>query len=335
MARILLLMLLPLSLIAQAVKTTKYTDAGAQFVSSLNETQRKAASFAFNDTTRYEWHYLPASQVKRFGLCIKELDSAQYKNLYSLLKAFLSEQGYKRSRDIMSYEYLLKELEPNNPGRIPENYFVSFYGNPLKDLAWSWRITGHHLALNYTVVNGQLAFAPFFFGVYPATVKSGPMQGRRLFKEEEDLGFDLINSMNRDQKAKAILQSDTYNDIVTRASIHVDPLEAKGIRAKEMSREQKMVLEKLILTYLSSMPQDIAQKRMSRVQNENFGDILFAWAGATTNANAHYYRIQGTTFLIEFDNSQANANHVHTVWRDFNGDFGADLLKEHYKEHKH
>lgn len=328
-------MLLPLSLIAQAVRSTKYSDAASQFINSLDDRQRKSASFTFQDTTRYEWHYLPASQVKRFGLCIKELDSTQYKRLYSLLKAFLSEKGYQRSRDIISYEYLLKDLEPNNPSRIPENYFVSIYGNPLKDPVWSWRITGHHLALNYTLVDGQLAYAPFFFGVYPATVKAGPMQGRRLFKEEEDLGFDLINNMTPGQRSKAIFQSDTYNDIVTRASLHVDPLEARGIRAKDMSREQKMILEKLILTYLSAMPRDIAQKRMARVQSESFDDILFAWAGATTSGDAHYYRIQGTTFLIEFDNSQHDANHIHTVWRDFNGDYGADLLKEHYKAHKH
>lgn len=331
MIRVFFLVLLPFTLSAQSNSPVTTTVA---FLASLHTGQKSIATFPFSDTTRYEWHYLPASQIKRYGLCLKELDTVQHISFYTMLKQFLSDRGYERSRQIMDYENLLKELEPRNPGRIPENYFVAFYGNPT-DRIWGWRLTGHHLTLNFTFVNGELAFAPFFFGVYPASLKEGPNAGQRLIKEEEDLGFELVNSMTPAQRSKAVFQSVTFNDIQTTNAKIAARLDDSGIYAKELSRQQKMILEKLIVTYLSSMPEAIAGDRMKRVRAEAIEEILFAWAGGTEPGVPHYYRIQGKSFLIEFDNSQHNANHIHTVWRDFNGDFGEDLLKAHYQEHKH
>jgi hypothetical protein len=73
---------------------------------------------------------------------------------------------------------------------------------------------------------------------------------------------------------------------------------------------------------------------MNNIRAEEFNAIRFGWAGSTKAGKPHYYRIQGKSFLVEFDNVQNGANHIHTVWRDFNGDFGRDLIKEHY-EHSH
>jgi Protein of unknown function (DUF3500) len=285
--------------------------------------------------SRYDWHYLPPSLIPRRGVCLKDLDSSQKKNVYALLKSFLSEKGFSQTQDIMNNEYYLKELEPNMIHRIPENHFIAFYGNPGKDSVWGWKFSGHHIALNFTIVNNQLAFTPVFFGVYPAEIREGKNKGRRIIKDEEDLGFELINMLTSEQKLKAIFQSKAFNDIVTTNAIHVGPLAPAGILAKDLKLQQKNILNKLIACHLSSMPTEIAEMRMKRIVSEDFNEVRFGWAGGLIKGVPHYYRIQGKTFLIEFDNTTHNANHIHIVWRDFNGDFGIDLLNEHYRKNKH
>ncbi len=300
------------------------------FINSLDSVQKSKTVFPFDTMSRYDWHYVPASSVPRQGIAIRELDSIQKQNVYNLLKTYLSSNGYTRTQDIMNTEYLLKELEPNSKGRIPENYFVAFYGNPGKDKTWGWKFGGHHLALNY-----ELAFAPFFFGVYPAVRTTNKDKEKNIFKDEEGLGFKLVNSLTQEQKLKAIFKLVPFVDVVTKNSHKVVPFDTVGIIAKDLTLEQKHFLNQLIVTYLSNMPTKIAKLRMKRIISEDFNQISFGWAGSTKVGEPHYYRIQGKTFLIELDNTQHNANHVHTVWRDFNGDYGIDLLKEHYKNSNH
>ena len=301
-----------------------------EFINSLDSVQKSKTVFTFDTMSRYDWHYVPPSSVPRHGIAIRELDSIQKKNIYKLLKTYLSSNGYTKTQDIMNTEYLLKELEPNSKGRIPENYFVAFYGNPGKDKTWGWKFGGHHLALNYTIVNNQLAFAPFFFGVYPA-VRTNDDKDKRIFKDEEQLGFKLVTSLTQEQKLKAIFKLVPFLDIVTKNSHKVVPFDTVGIIAKDLTLEQRHILNQLIVTYLFNMPTKIAKLRMKRIVSEDFNEISFGWAGSTKVGEPHYYRIQGKSFLIELDNTQHDANHVHTVWRDFNGDYGIDLLKEHYK----
>jgi hypothetical protein len=304
-------------------------------VNSLDSTQRAKAVFPFDDMSRYDWNYLPPSLIPRKGVCLKDLDSIQKSSIYALLKRFLSDKGFLRTQDIMNNEYYLKELEPDMIHRIPENHFIAFYGRPAKDSVWGWKFSGHHIALNYTIVNNQLALTPIFFGVYPAEIKEGKNKGKRIIKDEEDIGFELINMLTSEQKAKAIFQSKAFSDIVTTNAIQVGPLTPVGIIANDLTAEQKNILNKLIVSHLSSMPTKIAEMRMKRIVSEDFNQIRFGWAGSLLKGVPHYYRIQGKTFLIEFDNTTHNANHIHIVWRDFNGDFGVDLLNEHYKKSKH
>ena len=334
--KLLLFLMLPFYLAAQNIAETNSGSAKAlAFVNSLRDVQKKKAVFPFDEMTRYEWHYLPATMVYRYGIGVKDLDSTQKENLYSLLQAYLSNEGYTRTKNIMGFEYLLKEAEPENLNRIPENYFVAIYGVPGKDSVWGWKFSGHHVALNFTVVNDKVAFAPFFFGVYPAEVKEGPKKGMRIMKDEEDLGFELVNSLTMEQKQKALFQLKAFSEIVTTNAIQVGPLKPVGIFAKDMRLEQKTILNKLIVAYLLSMPPAIAKTRMKKIITEDINAIRFGWAGGTEPGKPHYYRVQGKTFLIEFDNTQSNANHIHTVWRDFYGDFGLDLLREHYQTVQH
>jgi hypothetical protein len=332
----LLLLLLPVSLFAQNIKEDNTGSAKAiVFVNSLNQLQKGKAVFLFEDTNRYAWHYVPASTVARTGIAIKDLDSTQKTAFYELLKSFLSDNGYDRTKTIMSFEYLLKEMEPTSTSRIPENYFVSVYGHPGKDSVWAWKFTGHHLALNFTIVKNKLAFAPFFFGSNPGEVKQGPQKGLRILKDEEDLGFELVNSLNAEQKKIALFQLKAFADIVTTTAKEVVPLEPVGILMKELNNDQKNLVNKLIVAYLSSMSPRLANARMAMVKTEDKNDIRFGWAGGFVKGEPHYYRLQGKTFLIEFDNTQNDANHIHMVWRDFDGDYGEDLLREHYMNSSH
>ena len=331
--KLLFFLLVPFYLSAQT--NSSGSTIAVTFINSLDSAQKAKSVFPFDDMSRYDWHYVPPSMLARQGISLKDLDSSQKQNIHVLLKNYLSNSGYVRTKEIMSYEYLLKELEPNNTNRIPENYFVAFFGDPAKDRVWGWKFSGHHIALNFTMVNNQLAFAPFFFGVYPAEIKAGQNKGKRIIKDEEDIGFELINLLTKEQKLKAVFQLKAFSDIVTTNSQQVGPLTPVGILAKELAPQQKVILNKLIVAYLSSMPSEIAETRMKRIVSEDFNEIKFGWAGGFIPGEPHYYRIQGKTFLIEFDNTQAKANHIHTVWRDFNGDYGADLLKEHYQNSHH
>jgi hypothetical protein len=304
------------------------------FLNSLNQVQRQKAVFPFDEMNRYDWHYLPASMVARSGIAVKDLNSAQKLILDSLMQAYLSEEGYQRTKEIMGLEYFLKENEPSNLSRIPENYFVSIYGVPGKDKIWGWKFSGHHISLNYTVVDNQLAFAPFFFGAFPTVANDGSKKGKQIIKDEEDLGFLLVNSLSEEQKQKAIFQLQAFADIVTANSAKVIPLNPVGIFGHELTHAQKTVLNKLIVAYLLAMPKDIAKIRMEKITSEDLNLVSFGWAGETKAGKPHYFRVQGKSFLIEFDNTQNNANHIHMVWRDFNGDFGEDLLKEHYQDNQ-
>jgi hypothetical protein len=334
--RLLLLVFLPICLTAQNFDKGSHGSSKAiEFLNSLNEVQKKKSIYPFQEMNRYEWHYLPATMVYRHGIGVKDLDTVQKQQLYNLLRAFLSMEGYTRTQNIMEFENLLKDMDPGNASRIPGNYFAAFYGTPGPDSVWGWKFSGHHVSLNFTVVKDQLAFAPFFFGIYPAEVKEGSRKGQRIIKEEEDLGFQLVNSLTTDQKQKAIFQLKAFPDIVTTNAQKVSPLAPVGILAGEMNPVQKTILNKLIVAYLLSMPADIAKKRMEKIVKEDMNATSFGWAGETKTGKPHYYRVQGKSFLIEFDNTQSNANHIHTVWRDFNGDFGEDLLREHYHNSKH
>ncbi len=320
----------------QKINSTSSGSAkGLIFVNSLNEVQQRKAVFAFTDMNRYEWHFLPAAMVGRTGIAVKDLDSIQKENLHLLLQAYLSKEGYIRTTNIMDFEYLLKDMQPNNPNRIPENYSISIYGTPNQDSIWGWKFTGHHLALNFTIVKDKIGFAPFFFGAYPAEVKDGPKKGTRLLKDQEDLGFELMNLLSVEQKQKAIFELKAFTEIVTTNSQKVGALKPVGILANDLTPSQKIILNKVIAAYLLSMPKSLADARIKRIATEDMNQVRFGWAGDSVPGKPHYFRIQGKTFLIELDNTQDNANHIHTVWRDFNGDFGLDLIHEHYNSSHH
>jgi hypothetical protein len=309
-------------------------DTAVEFLDSLNEEQRKKAQMTFDHDSKDSWHFFPGLMYERSGIKFDALNADQRELLHNLLRTYLSETGYNKTLRIMDLENVLIEIKSNVHMRDSEDYHIAFYGDPESDHLWAWSFEGHHVSLNFTILNDKISVAPRFFGASPAIIPSGKRKGERTLALEEDLGLELIQKMSDDMRKKAIISETAYPDIVTGNSSHVEPFEPDGIKLKELNKPLQKTLILLINTYLDNMPEALAKSRMEELKQEKLGDIIFAWAGETVLGKGHYYRIQGKSFLIEFDNTQNNANHIHSVWRDFDGDFGKDLIKEHY-EHSH
>ncbi|WP_215223841.1 DUF3500 domain-containing protein [Echinicola shivajiensis] len=310
-------------------------DLAQRFLSSLNAEQKEKTIHAFDHDSKSNWHYFPATMFERAGISLAELDQNQKDALFNLLKNSLSESGYDKTLKIIDLENVLAELSGNTTMRDPEKYYAAFYGDPAKDKIWSWSFEGHHLSLNFTIDDKEVSIAPRFMGANPAKILSGPRKGERALAQEEDLGFELVNSLTVEQKQKVLLNQEAFPDIITKNDKEVDPLEPVGIKYKDLQISQRSKLLDLIEAYLSNMPEKLAKQRMENLKKEELDEITFGWAGATEPGIGHYYRVQGKTFLIEFDNTQNKANHIHSVWRDFDGDFGRDLIKEHYHNSNH
>jgi len=215
--------------------------------------------------------------------------------------------------------------------RNPEKYYFSIFGTPSDTGTWGYRVEGHHLSQNYTVVNGHVVDAPSFFGDNPAEVREGPRTGLRVLAAEEDLGRALVTSLDAEQKKVAVVDEKAPDEILTTNSRQAALKgQASGISAAKLNPTQWTKLTALLDEYTGNMPEQIAQARQEQVKKAG-KNIFFAWEGGLNRGDPHYYRIQTPSFLIEYDNTQNGANHIHTVWRDFTGDFGGDLLKEHYQ----
>lgn len=331
----LLILLVGLSSFIWAGLNHSYNNPASEFINSLSKDQYAKAVFSFNDNKREIWSFLPGAIMWRPGLKLNELSDKQNDLLFNLLKSSLSEAGYDKVQRIIELENILAEIEGNDEFRNADNYFVSFYGSPVKDSLWAWSFEGHHLSLKFTITPNGTAVVPRFMGASPATILSGPSKGERTLQKEEDYGIQLIQSMSTEQKEKTIFRKNPYFDIVTQNAIEVTPLTPAGISVKDLNENQRELLEKLIFEYLASLPRDLADERFRKIKNEDFENIRFSWAGATNVKEGHYYRVQGKIFLIEFDNFLDNANHIHTVWREYDGDFGRDLILEHYRNSDH
>jgi len=305
------------------------SDAAKAFLNSLDAEQRARATFQLQDEERFDWHYIPKA---RKGLPLKDMNAAQKHLAHALLSAGLSQRGYIKAITIMSLDEVLRILEQGKgPVRDPEGYFFSVFGEPSETGTWGYRIEGHHISQNFTVANGKVQGAPSFFGANPAEVREGPRKGLRVLGHEEDLGRALIQSLTAEQKKVAIVSKDAPADILTtnsrKAALNGQP---SGIQASKLDAHQKELLQNLLDEYCYNMPDQVAQVREEQIKKAG-NNIYFAWAGGEQPGQGHYYRVQSPSFLVEYDDTQNNANHIHTVWRDFDGDFGLDLLKEHYQ----
>ena len=308
------------------------TTAAVKFLDSLNDEQEAAVRFPFHGDDRFDWHFIPR---ERKGVPLKTMTASQRSAALDLVRTGLSEQGFTKTESIRQLEQILFELEGRDI-RDPDLYFFMIFGEPAAGSTWGWRYEGHHLSHSWTIVRGTtVASSPQFFGTNPAEVREGPKRGQRVLGSEEDQARALLASLNAAQRASAMLGDEAPRDILTSAEREVAMLEDLGVAYADLNADQRGVLWSIIEEYATAQPSAVADKRLSAIRTAGVDRVKFGWMGGAARGEGHYYRIQGPTFLIEYDNTQGNANHVHSVWRDFRGDFGRDLLAAHYQRYRH
>ena len=315
------------------------SSAADNLLAALTAEQRMQATFPFSGDARTDWHFVPKEDRK--GLPLKEMTTEQIYLVHILLNESLGQAGYSKTVGIMFLESILRgmDIERGRNGayeyRDPTRYFVSVFGSPQSNDAWGWSFEGHHISLNFTVVDGELiASSPAFFGANPHRVPSGPAAELRILGSEEDRARRLMVSLSDEQTKSALIGADVPKDIFSAASPRVSPDEPQGIKASNLSPDQLELLHQVIDSYVENVADDAALERQTQVSAAG-GNIYFAWIGSVEPGEAHYYRVQAPSFLIEYDNIQNSANHSHTVWRDYNGDFGRDIVGEHRRAHAH
>jgi hypothetical protein len=303
--------------------------AANRLLNSFSEDQLDEIKFEFKNNERFEWHYIPRG---REGIAIRDFSDNKKELLKDLLNASLSKQGVKKTEGVLVLESVLYDLSGQSSFRDPGKYFVTFFGTPGKIKPWGWRFEGHHLSLNFTVAGDSVIVStPMFFGANPSEVQQGIHSGLRVLKFEEDYARDLVISLDPKQFDEALIDEDAPGDIITGNDERIDPLNPEGIQASKLKSDQLEILMRLIKEYIANSNPEQAEQRYFELMTSNINEIYFAWAGGTKKGQPHYYRIQSNTFLIEYDNTQDNAKHIHSVWRSFKNDFGGDLLKKHYE----
>ncbi|MBK1877743.1 DUF3500 domain-containing protein [Pelagicoccus mobilis] len=283
---------------------------------------------------RKNWHFVPR---KRDGLVLAEMDETQRGLGLELLRQGLSEQGVRTVEDIRELEAVLQILEgpDRNFERDSEDYHFWIFGEPGAEI-WAWRFEGHHASINATVVKGEgVSMTPTFLGANPAEVPTGERRGFRALPKEEDLAFELVESFDAEQRKKAIFDTKAPRDIFTGAHRKAKPLPIEGIAFDELTAVQGELLFAIVDCYLSRNRLDIRDVALARIQEDGWSSVRFGWAGPVDRSKGNYYFVQGKRFLIEYDNTQNGNNHIHCVWREFDGDFGEDLIKAHRDAHQH
>jgi len=314
------------------------TTAAEKFVAVLSPEQRSVAVMEYDSPQRTDWHYIP--KPSRKGLQVKEMNEGQRKAALELLNKSLSAVGYGKATKIMRLEALLRELEKNRQGaplRDPERYYFTLFGTPGAESRWGLSVEGHHLSLNFVVDKNQMASStPTFFGANPATLEATYSdefpKGLRVLEPEEQLGFDLLSSLDDEQRKHAIVAEKAPNDVRDAGKASPPNSPPAGVSAKSMTGEQMGKLKALIAAYAHNLPDDVAAKRLAAIEQNGYENISFAWSGGDKPGVGHDYRVQGKSFLIEFNNTQPDsagnlANHIHSVWHDLAGNFAIPVGK--------
>jgi hypothetical protein len=339
-------------------------EAAAAWLDSLDDQQRAKASLEFDDVEeRTSWAYFP--RVTK-GLPLMEMDPRQQKLAHRLLSISLSFHAYAKIVTVMSFESLVDLMEDGRLSqfRDPRRYFLAIFGPP-GDERWGWRFEGHHVVLNFTIVGGEVVSpTPLFIGSQPAEVAHGHATVLRPCGDEEDCARELLGSLDADQRRQAVISGIAPPDFVLMnapavpesvgpGDIETPPLLAfiteqakaipadqrevlrferakpRGLAASQMDGAQRKLLSDLIDVYVDRLPKPLASIEREKIERSGLDDIHFAWAGETERRRPHYYRLQGPSFLVEYDNTQNDADHLHSVWRDRDHDFGGDLLRKH------
>jgi Protein of unknown function (DUF3500) len=314
---------------AQVTTWVAMAQAVSTFLAALEAEKRRRAMFPFDSPERFNWHYVPR---RRAGLPLNAMADAERAAAHQLLRAALSAEGYRKAVDIMRLEEALRQSEFFGFSRDPGNYAFSVFNTVDAAFPLGWRVEGHHLSLNFTLATDNAgAVTPAFMGANPAEVRTGALKGLRALGREQDLAFEIVDSLDAGQRQRTLIATRALGDIVSGPGRSERLQAPQGLALAEMSPAQRDRVLRLIGVYVYNMRPEIAEGHLRRIHEAGIDQLHFAWAGSLQPGQPHYYRVHGPTLLIEYDNTQNNANHMHTVWHDLRNDFGMDLLQTHYE----
>lgn len=306
------------------------------FMQSLTQLQQGKTLYAFDTTERFRFNYIP--QDDRKGIAVNDLNVNQRNSLITLLNTCVTEETVEKITAIMQLDNVLKEIEHRQPEdhyRDTGKYFVTIFGVPGLKTIWGWRFEGHHVAFHFTIKNNKLvAGTPGFLGCNPGIVQTGLQKEKAVLKKETAMGFALLHALNTTELKLALIDSIAPNEIITRANRQANIDHSTGVNYRQLIPAHQQQLVQLLHFYLLRYSKPFAAIMLKEIEAAGLNNLWFTWAGFTEPAIGKpcYYRIQGPTIIIEYDNSQNNANHIHTVIRDLKNDFGGDLLLEHYRK---
>lgn len=301
--------------------------AARAFLDTLEPDQVTAVRVPFDVDDHRVWRYLPGP---RPGLALAELDGVQRTAALDLLDTGCGVDAARTARGIIQLDEILR-----GPAKAGQ-FWLRVLGEPGGDAPWAWRITGHHLAIHMTIVGDGIAVTPQFFGAEPALVLHGPHEGLRTLPDEEEFARALLAGLDTEQRRQAIVDPVAPEDILTRADPIVDPsLVPAGLPYARMTGDQRDLLHRLVRLYFDRVPGELAESSWQSAVDAGLDSVTFGWAGSDQRGRGHYYAVRGQTFLLEYDNTQDDANHIHSVWRDLRNDWGEDLLSAHYAAHHH
>jgi len=309
----------------------KMQEAASSFYDNLDAKARNKALFHYLDGERIFWYYPP---LNRHGLPLKDMTKKLKSLVFTLLETGLSSDAFNQTLQIINHELILKELEIRENiktfVRDPERYYFTIFGNPKSKDPWGWRFEGHHVSIHFSIWSDKIiSVTPLFLGVNPAEVKDGDSKGLRILKKREDLAFELVNSMSKDQHHIATIYENTPKDIITYNSSRVTVPVVEGISWDELKIGQQKLLKLLIAEYVNQVNPNLVKSKLEYLESNTLKSVKFGWAGGINLGEAYYYRIHGGNLFIELDNYQSGANHVHSVWRDVENDFAQDVLRKH------
>jgi hypothetical protein len=342
------------------------TEAAGTLLAVLDDAQRAKATFPLDDAERRNWAYFPSDF---HGLPLGEMTPKQQKLTHTLVSSALSLPAYARVTSIIALDNVLDIMEDRRISAVrdPARYFVSIFGAPGNDAPWGWRFEGHHVSLHFTIADGALVSpTPLFLGANPSEVMDGDHAVLRPCGQEEDLGRELLLSLDADRRRIATICDIAPPDIVlmnlpavpdvrdfeltpslgavgrgmlrvegmeeaTKEAVRFDRAKPAGLAASAMDANQRALLSGVVDLYVGRLPDDLRAIERAKIDAAGIDAVHFAWAGSDRRREGHYYRLQSPAFIVEYDNTQDGANHIHAVWRHPTADFGADLLRDHLR----
>jgi hypothetical protein len=319
-----------------AEPTPRAVAAANAFLDALDAKQRDKALYEFGSKRKSNWSNLPVTMVPRNGVRLGDLTKAQRARAMGLLAAVLSKGGYQKVIDIVDSDQVLADREggrgkggKGRGGRRgsmfgADQYYLAIFGKPSATRPWMVQFGGHHLGLNVTVIGKHFVLTPTHTGTQPALFKRGGKEVRPL-GVENDTAFKLVNALDEKQRKVAILGKRPQRELLLGPGQDGEKIEAEGIKGSALTEAQQKTLLELIGAWVNIVEPGAAAARMAAIKGK-IGETYFAWRGPTKNGSAVYFRVQGPSVVIEYA-PQGSTDHIHTVIRNPQDDYGAGLLK--------